>query len=50
MSKTDICNLKVDTHTYRKNQIYRRHKKPNTTKNASKATGIHLVHEKKRKI
>ena len=46
MSKTDDCNLKDETHTYRTNQIYRRHIERGRTKNTSKATGIPLIHEK----
>ena len=46
MSKTDDCNLKDETHTYRANQIYRRHIECDRTNNASKAPGIPPGHQK----
>lgn len=46
MSKTDDCNFKDQTYTYKTNQIYRQHIEHNKTKNATKATESHLAHEK----
>ena len=46
MSKTDDCNLKVETRTYRRDQICRRQIECSRTKNALKETGIPPAHEK----
>ena len=46
MSKAEACNVDSKTHICAMNQRYRRHKERDRTKNAWKATGIPLAHQK----